>query len=354
MKRLFILPLCLLLLCGCSLREGISTLAWVFSDQPVSVETHEELLELYDLCAQLWDDPAACLDQLAELGWCAVDKNRRCDMVHSEQMEAFLAGEQTSVTFLVLCGDGGFEAVTLENEQISTMRIAGVNGQAQITWENSYSITDMNYTERGWLFLTRDMPDNPTGGNHDGWQEPTLVYRVQPIDHDLRNACTAYIEPIGYGTDGFFLTSWGPEHMDTLDYAGLFPAAYSIFYGRDLIYYESPYPVDASETRARVPADEYERIMLPLLDLTVEQLRSLAGFDGKSYPVFTVRTVSSRYSDVFPDVTALEKNTDGTWTLTVNGISPSLRTDCAFTHRITLRPTESGTVYLSNQVLALH
>ena len=59
MKRLFALILCLLLLCGCSLREGISTLAWVFSDQPVSVETHEELLELYDLCAQLWDDPAA-------------------------------------------------------------------------------------------------------------------------------------------------------------------------------------------------------------------------------------------------------------------------------------------------------
>lgn len=356
MKRLTALILCLCLLGACSLRETADTLFRAFSDTqaPAQEDSRAALLSLCQDCAGLWDDPAAYLEEMEARGWCAADKNHQLDMVHPEQLEAFLKGEAGAAQFLVMCGDGGFEAVTLTRERIDTVRVALVQGRAAVTWENSYELESLDYTEKGWLILTRIMPDNPQGGNHDGWQEPTLIYRVRPMDSALRTACRDYIEPIGYGTDGFFLTDWWPDDLSGLSFAGVFPAAYAIRYGRDLIYYESPYPVDETQTRARVPAEEYEQIMLPLLDLSAQQLRALAGYDGGCYPVYTVRTVNPRYGDVFPEVTALVENADGTLTLTVDGISPSLRTDRAFTHRVTLRPGDQGAVYLANQVEELN
>ena len=88
--------------------------------------------------------------------------------------------------------------------------------------------------------------------------------------------------------------------------------------------------------------------------LTAEQLRALAGCTGGSYPVCTVCTVSGHYGDVFPEVTALEENADGSLSLTVDGVSPALGTDRAFTQCVTARPADTGAVYLNNLVLELN
>jgi hypothetical protein len=340
MKRLFLYLAVLFLLCACGQTS---------SAEP---EAHGALLALYDACAEVRTDTAACLQRLDELGYCAVDTLGRYNMTHPEQIEALMAGENPAAEILVLCPDGGFEAVTLTGARIDTARVAEVGGVGAITWEKSYELESLNYTDKGWLILTRIMPDNPESDNHGGWQEPTLLFRVKPVDMALRMACRQYIEPVGYGTNGFFLTDWDTESPEGLDLAGLFPAAYAVFYDRDLIYYESPYPVDETSTYAYIPAAEFESIMQNMLDLTAEQMRALAEFDGEAYRVRTVRTIDARYLDVFPEVTAMCENEDGTITITVDGVSAALRTDQAFTHRVTVRREGGHVIYLGNAMEA--
>ncbi|MGI6029826.1 MAG: DUF6070 family protein [Candidatus Heteroscillospira sp.] len=341
MKKPILLMLCLCLLSACSGK----------AEKDIKTDPNAGLLELYEACADVRGETEAYLEKLEGMGWCAVDAKHRYDMVNWQQVDGFLKGEGgDEVRFLVLHGDGGFEAVTLSRTDIASVRVADVNGQAAVTWEKSYELERFKYTEKGWLFLMRVMPDNPQGGNHDGWEEPTLVYRIKPMDAQLREACEKYIEPLGYGTDGFFLSNWSDGNWTGLNFAGLFPCAYSVYYGKDLFYYDSPYPQAGTETRALVPAAEYEAIMLPLLDMTAEQLRAAAGFDGENYTVWTVSTLNPRFSDVFPEVTELLDNGDGTVTLTVDGVSQSLFGDSVFTHRVKVRDAEKGFAYLANTV----
>jgi len=359
MKKLLIVLMLVFVLCGCG------------SEKEKEPDVREDLLKIYSDSKAMHFDKAAYLTYLEEKGICAGDITGDHNMVNAQLLESFLNGQKDSAEFIMICPDAGFEYIELTSEQINTLRVAEVNGEAAFTWETEYKIEEMNYTDKGWLIISRIMPDNPEGGNHDGWVEPTLMYRIKPMGEEQRNACAKYIEPIGYGTNGFFLTDWGPDDMSAVDFAGLFPAAYAIYYGRDLIYYESPYPIDESATRAWVERDEYERIMLPLFDLTAEELRSLAGLNGgdyeihtsrtedelralgfydeEGYRVSTVRTADKRYFDVTPEVTNVTVNENGTLTITVDGVSPSLKTDRAFTHCITVRDMGDRVVYLENK-----
>lgn len=335
MKKLLLIFMMAFILCGCGGAEEIG-------------REDDQLLKIYSDCAGVRQDRTAYLEKLGQMGFCAGDKSGDFDMVNTDKLEGFFRGEAESAEFIMLCHDGGFEYITLTADRIKSSRVAEAAGEARITWQTDYELAHMEYTDKGWLIMERIMPDNPRGGNHDGWVEPTLIYRIKPMDEALRQACKKYIEPIGYGTNGFFMVDWDGENMENISFSGLFPAAYSIYYGRDLIYYESPYPIDESATRAWVAADEFENIMLPLFDITKDELRSLALFDGEKYEVSTVRTMDEKWYDVFPEVTGITENADGTLTLTVDALSQSLKTDRAFSHTVTLRDEGERVVYLEN------
>ena len=77
-------------------------------------------------------------------------------------------------------------------------------------------------------------------------------------------------------------------------------------------------------------------------------MRDLAFYDGErdSYPwrqLQSEEVVSLlRYYTMEPEVTAYKENPDGTLCLTVQVLSTDLKTDCLFSHQVTIRPLEGG------------
>ena len=79
-------------------------------------------------------------------------------------------------------------------------------------------------------------------------------------------------------------------------------------------------------------------------------MQRLCDYDAKtdSYPY---EMILHRQYPPFGEVVNYTENTDGTITLTVDGVWIEQGTDCAFTNTITVQPFEDGTFrYLSNTI----
>jgi len=96
--------------------------------------------------------------------------------------------------------------------------------------------------------------------------------------------------------------------------------------------------------------------MTSCLPVTREELREYAAYDSDSgmYEWIDLgvgnRTLGAIVSCI-PEVTAAEKNDDGTMTLTVDAVCESMADDSFLTHCLVIRTDEAGNVrYLSNKV----
>lgn len=108
----------------------------------------------------------------------------------------------------------------------------------------------------------------------------------------------------------------------------------------------------------QIPAEEFEQIILPFFNIDIQTLRFLSQYhgDGNYYPWRQIETNDYAfylgYYTIDPEVTAFQINPDGTITITVQMISTDLKTDCLFSHKVTVRPLEnSGFQFVGNQVI---
>lgn len=99
----------------------------------------------------------------------------------------------------------------------------------------------------------------------------------------------------------------------------------------------------------RIPAEEYEHIMMIYFPVTKQQLRRKCGYDAASDSYPYERIFASPYAP-FGEVVGYTQNADGTITLTVDGVRTDFGEDCVFTDRIVVQPFADGTFrYLSNE-----
>ncbi len=210
-----------------------------------------------------------------------------------------------------------------------------------------YQLLDWHLTDReNFYFRIR-----PAGDKH--YEDYTLI-RLSPPDRALYDWNRQCILPVGYRATNIFLTDWSESDWGTLSFNDLWEYVYYMAHGT--LCPCDPAAYDPQSDQYRIPAAEFEGLILPYFQMDPDTLRNLAHYqpEGDCYlwrPLEADDTRFLWFPVCTPEVTACRDNQDGTFTLTVEALSTDLKTDCLFAHEVTLRPlTEGGFQYVANRV----
>lgn len=256
-------------------------------------------------------------------------------------LEALERGESASQEVLSIrqSGDLGYQRFCVQNGQLVLYSMLyPVEGETEPVYE-VHPVLDWELTDRGNFYYSI----------YPNWDKHYIAYsllRLAPPDRTLWELTRRCIEAGGYVASNLFVTDWTEENFEKLCFNDLFEYLYRYEHGRQF----SPEGCAYSEEGHyyEIPAEEFEQTILPYFDIDPAALRDLAFYDGErdSYPwrqLQSEEVVSLlRYYTMEPEVTAYKENPDGTLCLTVQVLSMDLKTDCLFSHQVTIRPLEGG------------
>ena len=247
-------------------------------------------------------------------------------------------------------GDLGYRLFTYEDGQMSVYSmVASITGEADPVYE-VHPVLDWELTDRGNFYYSI----------YPQWDKHYVAYtliRLEVPDEALWELNRKYISAGGYVGSNLFLTDWTEGSLKGLCFNDLWEYLYRYEHGEQF----SPAGYDYSQESHcyEIPAEEFEGTILPYFDMDRAALRSLAGYDPErnTYPWRQIQSnelVSILgYYTMEPEVISSRVNPDGTLTMTVQVLSTDLKTDCLFSHEVTVRPLgEAGFQFVSNRVLS--
>lgn len=275
------------------------------------------------------------------------------DMYHYERMEDFLnkaaSGEKADVILYYIQSNGGIvrEKFTFDGEEMYMLYTNSVwNEETKpVVTTMSYSrIREWEYTKKGWFCYELCVPVPPevseaVNGNN--------VVRVKPLKREYRETSLRYLLPIGYQGNNLFCSQWDAEHMEDLDYTGLYEYLYYMEYGEK---YET------EQNQKWIPQEQFEGLIMKYLPVSAEQLRKYAVYDEEKKLYAWVKLGCGNYAPnafgtSIPEITNIRENKDGTSTITVDAVCEMLGTDVVFTHELTVRFIEDGGIeYIENHI----
>ena len=191
----------------------------------------------------------------------------------------------------------------------------------------------------------------PAGDKHIA--DFTLIRLAEP-DRELYDMNRTYIRAAGYLGANIFLTDWSEENYGVLSFNDLLEYFYEAQTGK--VFSPEEYAYDSEKDCYHIPAHEFESVILPYFDITPEKLRENAQYNEAEdcyfwYPIQTNDYAFLKYYTIEPQVTSIHENQDGTITIYVELLSTDLKTDCLFSHAVTIRPFENGAFeYVANKI----
>ncbi len=209
------------------------------------------------------------------------------------------------------------------------------------------TILEWELTDKGNLYYRI----RPTGDKR--YSDFALIRTAAP-NAELCDLTMKYIWAASYLGTNIFLTDWTEDDFGALSFNDLWDSFYYGYYGQQFCPDENAYI--RGQDRYRIPADEFEKVVFPYFDIDMDTFREMAQYEaeGDYYPwrqIYTNDFVFLYYYMIEPEVTKYEVNSDGTITLTVEILSTDLKTDCLFSHEVTVRPLENGSFqYVGNRV----
>lgn len=275
-------------------------------------------------------------------------------MANYEKMEDFLCacknGKAGGVVVYEIHTDGGIQRKEFSyNHEI--MYLSSI----KCVWnrENKPVIADIsnlevkywNYTEKGWFQYTLLVPEPPVVSEVI---HASCLMRVKPWDEVYFKFSKDYLFPIGYQGNNLFCSEWNPEHMENIDYTGLYEFLYYLEYGE---------PFKAENSRVDIPKAKFETLMTSYLPVDGEQLRKYAAYNEKNQTYAWERLSCMNYIPEsfwtsFPEVTKISENIDGTLTVTIDAVCEALGNDRVMRHELVVRVTEDGSIqYVRNSIL---
>ena len=193
----------------------------------------------------------------------------------------------------------------------------------------------------------------PEGDKH--FASYTML-RLKEPEKELWDLNRKYIMAGGYVASNLFLTDWTEDNFINLCFNDLWEYLYR--YENGTQFCPEGYEYSAAQHCYKIPAEEFEQVILPYFDIDLRSLRTLAQYDddGNDYPWHQIETNDYAFylscCTIEPEVTGYRTNSDGTMTLTVQAISTDLKTDCLFSHEVTVRPLENGFHFVGNRVIS--
>lgn len=213
-----------------------------------------------------------------------------------------------------------------------------------------HEVQDWELTDRGNFYYRI----HPLGDKHfSGYS----LIRLEKPDSELCALTRQYISAGGYIGSNLFLIDWTEEDFSGLCFNDLWEYLYRYEHGSQ--FSPEGYEYDTEKHCFLIPAYEFEQVILPHFDIDTQTLRSLSQYDAvrDAYPWRQIETNDYAFHLSFytvePEATAYTENDDGTITITVQVLSTDLKTDCLFSHTVTVRPQENGGFqFVGNQVLS--
>ena len=201
-----------------------------------------------------------------------------------------------------------------------------------------HEVLDWALTDRGNFYYQL----YPAGDKH--YSDYTLL-RLNPPDRELFDLNLKYIRAGGYIGTNLFLTDWSEDDFGALSFNDLWEYLYYDCYGQH--FSPEGYKFMPERECYQIPAAEFEAVVLPYFEIALDAFRDLAHYDeaGDFYPWRPIQTNDYSFLgfyDVEPEVISGQANPDGTVTLQVWMLSTDLKTDCLFSHEVTVRPLDDG------------
>lgn len=277
------------------------------------------------------------------------------NMENPEQFEAFLKncinGESDSGIVYKVQQDGNIERMkfTFDGADMYVTSIRGAwgnDGVSDLGQGCTAGIREWNYTEKGWFCYEMCVPEPPAVSEViNGY----CRIRVKPMTEEQRELSRKCVWTPGYQGNNLLCSNWDTDHMETLDYNGLYEYLYEMKYGKKFL---------PKKDTCAIPAEKFESLIMEYLPVTTEQLREYAVYDEENQTYAWERLGCLNYAPTafgtsVPEVTDIRENADGTVTLTVDALCDMVACDDAvITHELTIRFAEDSTFrYLGNHIL---
>lgn len=294
-------------------------------------------------------------DRIKEKGYPVTTMKAYAAMENYKRVEAFLKNCQDekagSVVLYELHSDGGIgrDKFIFDGKDmylISACATWNSNDTYGMSYISYARIKEWKYTEKGWFGYELRVPEPPEVTEIvDG----SCLVRIKPMTKEQREMSEKCVQGLGYQGNNLLCSNWDADHMEKLDYNGMYEYLFAMKYHKAF---------DAEDYPNGIPKEEFENLIMEYLPVTAEQIREYAVFDEKNQTYYWARLGCFNYAPTFfgtslPEVIDIKENEDGTITLTVEAVCDMVICDDAvITHELTVRFAEDGSFqYLGNEIL---
>lgn len=266
-------------------------------------------------------------------------------------LKACVEGKSGSTVIYGICSDGGIERrkYIFDGAQMFVLSARAAwneDNQAQMSYISYDRIKEWKYTKKGWFGYELCVPQPPKVTEIvDG----SCLVRIKPLTKEQREMSKSCVWGLGYQGNNLLCSDWDTDHMEKLDYNGM----YEYLYG---MKFKERFPWE--EYSNGIPKEAFESLIMEYLPITAERIREYAVFDEEHQTYVWENLGCFNYGPTFfgtsiPEVTKIRENEDGTVTLTVDAVCDMVICDDAvITHELTVRFAEDGSFqYLGNQIL---
>ena len=220
------------------------------------------------------------------------------------------------------------------------------NGKPIITFVSYTRIKKWRYSRKGWFCYELCVPEYPEVTEMvDG----SCLIRIKPMSDNKRKLSRKCVRGLAYQGNNILCSNWDQEHMQKIDYNGLYEYLYAMKYKKK--FNGKKYP-------SGIPKDQFEQLIMEYLPVSREEIEKYASYNEKKKTYDWMRLGCFNYAPNFfgtsiPEVTKIKHNSNGTVTLTVDAVCEMvLCNEAVITHELTVKFAKDGSFkYLGNKIL---
>ena len=220
------------------------------------------------------------------------------------------------------------------------------NGKPIITFVSYTRIKKWRYSRKGWFCYELCVPEYPEVTEMvDG----SCLIRIKPMSDNKRKLSRKCVRGLAYQGNNILCSNWDQEHMQKIDYNGLYEYLYAMKYKKK--FNGKKYP-------SGIPKDQFEQLIMEYLPVSREDIEKYASYNEKKKTYDWMRLGCFNYAPNFfgtsiPEVTKIKHNSNGTVTLTVDAVCEMvLCNEAVITHELTVKVNKDGSFrYLGNKIL---
>ena len=220
------------------------------------------------------------------------------------------------------------------------------NGKPIITFVSYTRIKKWRYSRKGWFCYELCVPEYPEVTEMvDG----SCLIRIKPMSDNKRKLSRKCVRGLAYQGNNILCSNWDQEHMQKIDYNGLYESLYTMKYKKK--FNGKKYP-------SGIPKDQFEQLIMEYLPVSREDIEKYASYNEKKKTYDWMRLGCFNYAPNFfgtsiPEVTKIKHNSNGTVTLTVDAVCEMvLCNEAVITHELTVKFNKDGSFrYLGNKIL---